>query len=96
MPIMPIGPLPGTSGYSHENTKSPPQPKILRGQKVLGRALVSTETIAAAFTEWERRYRENPETFQSEAAKLLKETPKTYGEWCAPYFCQLLKELSTK
>ena len=46
--------------------------------------------FAAAFTEWERRYREEPERFQSEAEKLLKETPKTYGEACAPYFLQIL------
>ena len=39
--------------------------------------------LAAAFTEWERRYREEPERFQSEAAKLLRETPETYGEAAA-------------
>lgn len=46
--------------------------------------------IAAAFTEWERRYREEPERFQSEASKLLRETPESYGEACAPYFVEIL------
>ena len=48
--------------------------------------------LAKAFTEWERRYREEPERFQSEAAKLLKETPQSYGEACAPYLIQILEE----
>jgi hypothetical protein len=52
------------------------------------------KAFAAAFTEWERRYREEPERFQSEAEKLLKETPKTYGDACAPYFMTILDELS--
>jgi hypothetical protein len=48
--------------------------------------------LAAAFTEWERRYREEPERFQSEAVKLLKETPESYGEACAPYLAAILAE----
>jgi hypothetical protein len=46
--------------------------------------------LAKAFTEWERRYREEPERFMSEATKLLRETPKTYGEACAPYLISIL------
>ena len=30
----------------------------------------SEAELAAAFTEWERRYREEPDRFMSEAAKL--------------------------
>jgi len=52
------------------------------------------DLIAKAFTEWERRYREEPEKFYSEATKLLKQTPQSYGELCAPYFQQILKEVS--
>lgn len=52
------------------------------------------EQIAKAFTEWERRYREDPETFQSEAEKLLRETPETYGEACAPYFLFILEKMN--
>jgi hypothetical protein len=50
------------------------------------------DDLAAAFTEWERRYREEPERFTAEARRLLHETPETYGEACAPYFSQLLQE----
>ena len=48
--------------------------------------------VASAFTEWERRYREEPDRFMSEAAKLLRETPQSYGEACAPYFLEILQE----
>jgi hypothetical protein len=51
------------------------------------------EQLAKAFTEWDRRYREEPERFQSESERLLKETPETYGEACAPYLIQILDEL---
>lgn len=53
---------------------------------------VSEKQLADAFTEWERRYREEPERFMSEAAKLLKETPETYGDACAPYLLSILAE----
>jgi len=56
-------------------------------------AVVTEERLAAAFTEWDRRFRENPEQFQSEAMHLLKETPKTYGDVCAPYLLKILDEI---
>lgn len=56
----------------------------------------SERQVARAFTEWERRYREEPERFQSEAEKLLKETPESYGEGCAPYFIKILGEVGNK
>lgn len=46
--------------------------------------------LAKAFTEWDRRYRNEPERFQSEAEHLLKGTPDTYGEACAPYLISIL------
>jgi hypothetical protein len=49
--------------------------------------------LAAAFTEWDRRYREEPERFQSEAARLLKSDAETYGEQAAPYLIEILGEL---
>jgi DNA-directed RNA polymerase alpha subunit len=51
------------------------------------------DELAAAFTEWDRRYREEPKRFMSEARRLLKETPETYGQACAPYLIQILSEL---
>lgn len=52
----------------------------------------SQSELAAAFTEWERRYREEPARFISEATKLLKHTPRDYGEACAPYLIKILGE----
>lgn len=52
----------------------------------------TTDALAAAFTEWDRRYREEPERFQSEAEHLLRETPETYGAACAPYLVKILGE----
>jgi hypothetical protein len=48
------------------------------------------EELATAFTEWDRRYREEPDRFESEAHRLLKSTPETYGQACAPYLIALL------
>lgn len=53
---------------------------------------VSSEQLAAAFTEWDRRYRDEPTRFTSEAQHLLKETPKTYGDACVPYLLSILRE----
>lgn len=49
---------------------------------------------AKAFTEWDRRFREDPERFEAESVRLLKGTAESYGEWCAPYFAQILKEVA--
>ncbi len=48
--------------------------------------------LAQAFTEWDRRYREEPERFQNEVERLLRGTPETYGEACAPYLLNSLGE----
>ena len=50
----------------------------------------SEAELAAAFTEWERRYREEPERFASESEKLAG-SPESYGEACAPYLIALLE-----
>ena len=54
---------------------------------------VSEAELAAAFTEWERRYREEPERFYSEGQKILRMTPESYGEAAAPYCLAILAEL---
>jgi hypothetical protein len=46
------------------------------------------EEIAAAFTEWERRYQDDPESFAPENG-----TPQDYGQVCAPFFIQILAEV---
>lgn len=53
---------------------------------------VSQDELAAAFTEWDRRYREEPERFMNEAHRLLKETPESYGAACAPYLMEIIQE----
>jgi len=52
------------------------------------------QAFAAAFEEWDRRYRENPKGFMSDVEHLLGTTPKTYGEACSAYFEKLLNELA--
>ena len=55
-------------------------------------AVETTESdLAAALTEWDRRYREEPERFINEARRLLYGTPESYGEACAPYLVALLE-----
>lgn len=57
------------------------------------REVVITETQAArVFEEWEKRYRENPEKFESDFNRYRRST-ESYGVACAPYFLQLHKEL---
>jgi hypothetical protein len=56
-------------------------------------SITATEgQLARAFTEWDRRFREEPERFQSEATRLLKGTPETYGQACAPYLIAIINE----
>jgi hypothetical protein len=53
---------------------------------------VTSAELAAAFTEWDRRFREEPERFRSEAIRLLKDMPESYGAACAPYLLAILEE----
>lgn len=60
--------------------------------KIMERVLVTEETLAKVFTEWDLRYRNSPENFMSEVQHLLKETPYSYGKSCALYLIKLLEE----
>lgn len=54
-------------------------------------ATIPTAALAAAFTEWSRRWREEPSRFASEAEALA--TPnQTYGERAAAYLLKILGE----
>lgn len=64
-----------------------------KGDIIMETFTITQKEMEAAFTEWDRRYREDPEKFTSEAAHLLKETPETYGQAAAPYFLKLLIDL---
>jgi hypothetical protein len=49
--------------------------------------VVSREHVAAAFDEWLRRFREEPEKFDADYGE-----PSEYGEGCADYLLRLLSE----
>lgn len=52
---------------------------------------VDEHTIQIAFTEWDRRYREDPAGFETDMERMLRgQTPETYGEEVTPYFLELL------
>jgi len=51
---------------------------------------VTPRQIRAAFTKWEKRYRDHPEEFETEVHRLLHSTPKTYGTAAGTYFVFLL------
>lgn len=53
---------------------------------------LNEEKLAHLFTEWDKRYRENPELFMNEVEHLLGNTPYSYGVACAVYFKKLYKE----
>lgn len=55
---------------------------------------VTDEQLAAALTEWDRRYREDPEKFWSDVEHLLRNTPESYGTAAAPYLMSILGEQS--
>jgi len=56
---------------------------------------VTKKQIRDALTEWDRRFRENPEEFESEAVRLIRGTPESYGDVAAPYFISIINELKT-
>jgi hypothetical protein len=68
----------------------------LNMKKVPAPVTATKAEIIATFTEWDRRYRENPEQFMSEAVHLLKQTPKTYGHAATPYFLKILGEIQSR
>ena len=51
------------------------------------------DEFARAFTEWERRHREEPDRFQSESERVAG-SADDYGSSCAPYFRQILDEVA--
>ena len=52
------------------------------------------EQLAAAFTEWDRRYREEPEAFESDMARIQRgQTEEDYGTEAAAYFVEIMNDL---
>ncbi|MCO4819809.1 MAG: hypothetical protein KC517_09305 [Bacteroidetes bacterium] len=52
--------------------------------------------IVKVFTEWDRRYRANPDDFYNSVQHLLQNTPDTYGAGAAVCFTEILKEVRKK
>lgn len=52
------------------------------------------ELIQKCLTEWDRRYREDPEAFMNEAARLLQSDAESYGECATPYFLSVLADVT--
>jgi hypothetical protein len=48
--------------------------------------------IAAVFEEWQRQYREDPESFEKDK-ETAKKTVSTYGQGAAKTFLRIRKEL---
>lgn len=65
------------------------------GGKRMEAITVTQSQLAAAFTEWERRSREEPERFESESKRAAL-SPETYGDACAPYLIEILSELAPR
>jgi hypothetical protein len=52
----------------------------------------TAEEMMAAFTEWDRRWQEEPGRFLSESEALAQD-PADYGAAATPYFIAILEEL---
>ena len=55
--------------------------------------VLNEDELADIFQEWDRRYRNDPESFENEAKRLLNGTPYTYGRSASKYFINLLDEM---
>lgn len=55
---------------------------------------ISATSASRIFTEWQRRWREEPELYRLECELLTKKgTEQTYGDLAAEYFLHLASEL---
>lgn len=54
----------------------------------------SVQSICAAFQEWDRRFREDPDDFENFATHLLQGDCVTYGEEAGAYFLNVLEDVS--
>ena len=54
----------------------------------------SVQNIYAAFQEWDRRFREDPDDFENFATHLLQGDCVSYGEEAGAYFLSVLGDVS--
>lgn len=52
---------------------------------------VTRTQLAGAFTEWRRRFEEEPDRFSSEA-EVAADGATAYGDTCAPYLLMVIAE----
>jgi hypothetical protein len=72
-----------------------PKEELARKRAEMKSTVTATQVeITAAFTEWDRRWREDPESFLSEAEALTQD-PEDYGSAATPYFLSILKEIQS-
>ena len=57
--------------------------------------ITTQHELSAAFTEWERRVRENPERFQSDMERLSTDI-STQGDLQSAYFVEILEDNTLK
>jgi hypothetical protein len=63
----------------------------------MARTITTTpKKLAAAFAEWDRRYREDRKQFMSDVQHLLENTPITYGELASAHLILILKQQKKK
>jgi len=54
--------------------------------------IITQDILVDAFTEWDKRYREDSRQFMNEAERFLKETPHTIGQRAASYLLKIIAE----
>lgn len=76
-------------------TAETPKEELARKRADMKASITATpEEIVQAFTEWDRRWQEDPDAFLSEA-EALAQAPESYGESATPYFLNILKEIQS-
>jgi hypothetical protein len=67
-----------------------------KGEIMFSKKRLNLDELEILFTEWDRRYRNNPEKFMNEVEHLLKNTASSYGKGAALYFNKLTQEMFPK
>lgn len=57
--------------------------------------IVTRKLMEKAFTEWDNRWKENPEWFDSDEIHK-KQKSETYGGRAAVYFAEIIKDVRKK
>jgi len=55
--------------------------------------ILTKAIIQQTFSEWDRRFREDPDSFENIATHLLQGNHLTYGEEAAEYFLEVFRDV---